>query len=68
MDIDVVREALRKQPFEPFVMRLADGRSLPVQHPEFVALGKRRLGVIAEDDRWSFVEPFFIDSLDKTTP
>ena len=42
MDIEGVREALRKEPFEPFVLRLADGRALPVPHPEFVALGKRR--------------------------
>lgn len=43
MDIEGVRVALRKEPFEPFSMRLADGRSLPVLHPEFVALGKRRI-------------------------
>lgn len=65
MDIEGVRVALRKEPFEPFSIRLADGRSLPVLHPEFVALGKRRLVVIAEDDSWSFVEPLLIVSLDQ---
>ncbi len=70
MDIEGVREALRKEPFEPFSLRLADGRSLPIVHPEFVAVGKRRLVVIAEDDTWSFVEPLMIVSLDqiKKTP
>jgi hypothetical protein len=38
IDITGVREALHKQPFEPFDMRLADGRSLLVPHPDFVAL------------------------------
>lgn len=65
MDIQGVREALRKEPFEPFAIRLADGRSLPIAHPEFVAVGKRRLVVIAEDDSWSFVEPLMIVSLDQ---
>lgn len=65
MDIEGVRVALRKEPFEPFSMRLADGRSLPVLHPEFVALGKRRIVVIADDDSWSFVEPLLIVSLDQ---
>ncbi len=64
MDIEGLREALRKQPFEPFEIRLADGRSLPVRHPEFVALGKRRIVVLAEDDSWSFIEPLLIVSLD----
>lgn len=48
-------------------MRLADGRSLPVPHPEFVAVGTRRIIVIAEDDSWSVVEPLLIVSLDYET-
>ncbi len=28
----------RAQPFRPFVIRLADGRGVPVDHPEFMAL------------------------------
>ena len=70
MDLEGVREALRKQPFEPFVFRLADGRTVPVHHSEFVAVGKRRLVVIDENDGWSFVEPLLIVSIDqmKKTP
>jgi hypothetical protein len=64
MNIDGFREALQKQPFEPFAIRLAHGRSLPVQHPEFVAVGKRRAIVIGEDDSWSWIEPLLIVSLD----
>jgi hypothetical protein len=66
MDIAGVREALHKQPFEPFAIRLADGRSLPVPHPDFVALTPRRVIVGAEDDSWSIVEPLLIASLDST--
>lgn len=64
MDIRVVREALRREPFEPFVLRLADGRSLSVAHLEFVAIGKRRVVVIGEDDSTTFLEPLLIVSLD----
>jgi hypothetical protein len=70
MDLEGVREALRKEPFEPFVFRLADDRAVPVHHPKFVAVGKRRLVVIDENDGWSFVEPHLIVSIEqmKKTP
>jgi hypothetical protein len=64
MDLQGIREALRCQPFEPFAMRLADGRSLAVPHPEMVAVGKRRIIVVESDDSWSVVEPLLIVSLD----
>ena len=64
MDIQGIREALRHQPFEPFSISLADGRSLAVPHPEMVAVGKRRIIVVEPDDSWSVVEPLLIVSLD----
>ncbi len=64
MDLQGVREALRQQPFEPFAMRLADGRSLDVRHPEMVAVGQRRLIVVQPDDSWSVIEPLLVVSLD----
>jgi hypothetical protein len=63
MDIKSVREALHKQPFEPFAIRLTDGRSLPVAHPDFVAIVRRRIIVIADDSSWSVVAPILIVSL-----
>jgi hypothetical protein len=38
MDLEGVREALLRRPFEPFNIRWADGRSLSVRHPEMVAV------------------------------
>jgi hypothetical protein len=64
MDIAGVRDALHSQPFVPFTIRLADGRSLPVPHPDFVALTPRRVIVGAADDTWSVLEPLLIVSLD----
>ncbi len=43
MDLPGIREAIKRQPFEPFRMCLADGRNLAVKHPEAVAVGRRRL-------------------------
>jgi hypothetical protein len=64
MDIAGVRDALHAEPFSPFTIRLADGRSLPVPHPDFVALTPRRVIVGAVDDTWSVVEPLLIVSLE----
>jgi hypothetical protein len=64
MDITGIREALHKQPFEPFTIALADGRMLPVPHPDFVAVHPRRIIVVADDGSWSVVEPLLIASLD----
>jgi hypothetical protein len=66
MDVPAIREALHKQPFEPFQIRLADGRSLPVPHPDFVAVSARRIVVVADDGSWSTIEPLLIVSLDYT--
>jgi hypothetical protein len=64
MDLQGIREALRHQPFDPFSIRLADGRSLSVPHPDMVAVGNRRIIVVQPDDSWSVIEPLLIVSLD----
>jgi hypothetical protein len=68
MDIAGVRDALHREPFEPFEISLADGRRLSVPHPDFVALTPRRVIVGAADDSWSVVEPLLIVSLDFPKP
>ncbi len=64
MDLQGIRDALRRRPFRTFSVRLADGRDIPVTHPEAVALGQRRILVVHPDDSWSVVEPLLIVSLD----
>ena len=36
--LEAVREALQAQPFEPFDLKLVDGRTFTVTHPNFVAI------------------------------
>jgi hypothetical protein len=65
MNIELVREALHSQPFLPFDLRLADGRSLHVRHPDFVAVSSRRVVVIdSEDGGMSVLEPLLIVSIE----
>jgi hypothetical protein len=64
MDLRGLREALLQRPFEPFAIRLADGRSVEVRHPELLAVGKRRAVLIQEDDSCLWIEPLLVVSID----
>jgi hypothetical protein len=69
MNIELVREALHNQPFQPFDLRLADGRSLHVPHPDFVAVSTRRVVVIDSEERgMSVLEPLLIVSIEIPAP
>jgi hypothetical protein len=67
MDIAGVREALHNVPFRAFSLRLADGRSLNIPHPDFVALSRRHVYVVAQDNSLTMVEPLLIVSIDYAT-
>jgi hypothetical protein len=69
MHVDEIRTALHRMPFEPFTLRLADGHSLPVPHPDFIAVSPRRLVVVnSVDDSVSWLEPLLIVSLEFGSP
>jgi hypothetical protein len=68
MDIGGIREALHKQPFQPFNIKFADGRALAVRHRDFVAVHPRRIIVVHDDASWSVVEPLLIVSIDYDAP
>jgi hypothetical protein len=68
MDLNALRQALRSEPFQPFTIRLVDGRSVPVIHPEFVAVGPRVAIVVREDNSWCVIEPVLIVSLEYNGP
>jgi hypothetical protein len=67
MDTNVIREALHNQPFKPFTLRLADGREIPIRHPDFVAVSRRQVIVIHPDESSSNLEPLLIVSLEYAT-
>jgi len=68
MDLRTIRRALKEEPFQPFTIKLADGRSETVKHPEFVAVGHRIVAVVREDNSVSTIEPLLIVSLENESP
>jgi hypothetical protein len=66
MEIPAIRQAIRAQPFRPFLMRLADGWSTPVPHPEIMAIAGRNVLVTSpqQDESYSVIDSLLIVSLD----
>jgi hypothetical protein len=70
MDIEAIREAVHRQPFLPFRLKLADGREILVRRPDFIAVAPtgRRVGVFGEDGAMSLLGPLLIVSLEVPAP
>jgi hypothetical protein len=68
MDLNSIRTALKQQPFQQFELCLADGRRVPVKHPEFVAMNKRIVIVTDENSDTKILEPLLIVSLELSSP
>ena len=49
MNADAIREMLRREPFQPFVIHLSIGESHEVRHPECLAIGKGRIAITDPD-------------------
>lgn len=65
MTIEQLRKMHQAQPFLPFDIHLADGRSLPVEHPEFLAITPpgRTIGVGLRDGTIEIVDLLLVTSL-----
>ena len=70
MTIERLTELLRAQPFQPFDIRLADGRAIRVNHPEFASRSPngRTVVVFQPDDSMSIIDLFLALSLDPVPP
>ncbi len=51
MTMEALDRAYKASPFKPFAIRMADGRSFPVPHPEFLAFNPRGRMAIVMDER-----------------
>jgi hypothetical protein len=51
MNVETLREFLRRQPFEPFSVRLTNGEAHEICHPEWAILQPSRLIIGHPDDR-----------------
>ena len=64
MDTNTIREAIRRQPFKPFTLRMTDGREYFIPHPEYVAVSRRVVMVIhSVTEAGIYLEPVLIASL-----
>ena len=66
MTINEVRTLLRAEPFHPFVLRLADGRTVPASHPEVIAAAPsaRSLVVYQSDDSFDVINLRLVTALE----
>ena len=64
--IEQIRKAYRAQPFVPFVLRLANGREIPVREREYMLFPPRSpmIAVYDTDDACSIVEAVHVTELE----
>jgi hypothetical protein len=64
MNLEELREARLRNPFQPFSIRLTDGRMFPVNQPESVAVGRKFALVLTKGDSVVKLDPPLIESID----
>jgi hypothetical protein len=65
MTVQQLRNMHQARPFKPFEIHLADGRSIPVDHPELLAVtsGGRTIAVAVEEDAVEVIDLLLVTSL-----
>ncbi len=65
MTVEQLRNFHKAQPFRPFTIHLADGRSIPVPHSEFLSHSPsgRTAIVYHPDDTWSVIDLLLVTEL-----
>ncbi len=66
MTVEQIRNVYQAQPFRPFVMHLADGGEVPVEHREFLALSPsgRTVIVYQPDESFNIVDLLLVTDLE----
>ena len=66
MTIEQIRNLYDAQPFQPFIIHLADGRQIPVEHREFMARAPsgRTVAVYGTDDAAHFIDLLLVTDLE----
>jgi hypothetical protein len=65
MTIEQLRKMHEERPFQPFDIHLADGRSIPVEHPEFLSRSPtgRTISIGLSDGTHEVVDLLLVTSL-----
>lgn len=66
MTMEQVRGLYNAQPFQPFLIHLADGRAVPVLHREFMAfIGQGRTIIVTQpDETWQIIDLLLVTALE----
>jgi hypothetical protein len=66
MTIEQLRSCYNAQPFQPFVIHLADGREVPVLHREFIMAvpSGRTIFVVQPDDTSNIIDLLLVTDLE----
>ena len=64
MNVPLIVQRLRNG-FRPFVLRLSDGRSCPVPHPECIAVSQHAVVVMDKEGFPVNIDPVHIVSVDE---
>jgi hypothetical protein len=70
MTTEQLRSALRSTPFRPFTIRMADGRTFSIAHPDFLSVSPagRTVVVYHPDDSASIVDLLLMTELELSPP
>ena len=52
--------------FRPFKLGLSDGRTIPVEHPEFIAVGRGIVVVVGPGDTVNTVDTLHVVSIEES--
>ena len=65
MRISEIREALRKQPFRPFIIHLADGGEFPIEHVDFLLISRSERSIVVAElhGGYEIIDPMMVTSL-----
>jgi hypothetical protein len=63
--VSEIRELLRRQPFRPVAVHLADGRPFPVDHVDVLLISRneRTIIVAGMDGGYDVIDPIMVTSL-----
>ena len=66
MTIEQLRNAYQAKPFHAFVLHLADGREIPVKHPDFIIASPsgRTIIVYQPDDSFNIIDLLLVTDLE----
>jgi hypothetical protein len=70
MTIEQLRATHRATPFQPFTIRMADGRQFPIPHPDFLSMSPtgRTAVIFQTDGSASIVDLLLMTELELSPP